>query len=158
MALLWKMICNLGDPTSLRHPVQGSRGDYIQHFHRYNTMQHNAPQCNMLHTHAHTNTHTPIPIHTNHTQAAHINYRELAEKMFNIFDQDNSGVVRQDEILQQMKKMGIFFFQKTFFFLKNICFSSDMNKFTHIHTHTDTFIHVAVVLRYVWVNSLSTPE
>ena len=21
MALLWKMICNLGDPTSLRHPV-----------------------------------------------------------------------------------------------------------------------------------------
>jgi len=27
MALLWKMICNLGDPMSLRHPVQ-----YASHF------------------------------------------------------------------------------------------------------------------------------
>ena len=25
MALLWKMICNLGDPMSLRHPVLGAR-------------------------------------------------------------------------------------------------------------------------------------
>ena len=52
------------------------------------------------------------------------------------------------------KKWVFFFSKKHFFFLKNICFSSDMNKFTHIHTHTDTFIHVAVVLRYVWVRSL----
>ena len=25
MALLWKMICNLGDPMSLRHPVSALR-------------------------------------------------------------------------------------------------------------------------------------
>jgi len=39
-------------------------------------------------------------------QAKKINYRELAEKMFHIFDQDNSGVVQQGEILEQMQKMG----------------------------------------------------
>ena len=27
MALLWKIICNLGDPMSLRHPVV--RGDHV---------------------------------------------------------------------------------------------------------------------------------
>jgi Ca2+-binding EF-hand superfamily protein len=39
-------------------------------------------------------------------QAKKINYRELAEKMFHIFDQDGSGVVQQGEILEQMRKMG----------------------------------------------------
>jgi len=39
-------------------------------------------------------------------QQKKVNYRELAEKMFHIFDQDGSGVVQQDEIMDQMRKMG----------------------------------------------------
>jgi len=47
-----------------------------------------------------------VILHQKAKGSAQINYRELAEKMFHIFDQDNSGIVKQDEILDQMKKMG----------------------------------------------------
>jgi Ca2+-binding EF-hand superfamily protein len=47
-----------------------------------------------------------VILHQKSKGSGNINYRELAEKMFNIFDQDGSGVVQQDEIIEQMKKMG----------------------------------------------------
>jgi Ca2+-binding EF-hand superfamily protein len=47
-----------------------------------------------------------VILHQKQQSSGQIDYRKLAEKMFAIFDQDGSGAVQQDEILDQMKKMG----------------------------------------------------
>ena len=55
MALLWKMICNLGDPMSLRHPV---RGKSPQNIHKPTLSL--SLYLSLSHTHTHMHTHTPL--------------------------------------------------------------------------------------------------
>ncbi|EKX33458.1 hypothetical protein GUITHDRAFT_156037 [Guillardia theta CCMP2712] len=47
-----------------------------------------------------------VILHQKNSKKGKVSYAELAEKMFRIFDQDGSGVVQQDEIVQQISKLG----------------------------------------------------
>ena len=58
VALLWKMICNLGDPMSLRHPIHTSVLVYTETTHSRVYTCESVYSCTHLYLYTHTETHT----------------------------------------------------------------------------------------------------
>jgi len=77
MALLWKMICNLGDPMSLRHPVWRFSSDHTSHGIVMLVLSRSLVwwwrSCMIMYCHDHSCCHNLITKRNNNTDCHHHN-------------------------------------------------------------------------------------